>query len=938
MKIMKKILTTLLLTGCSLIAMAQPAQQNQFKPLAMDAKLHYGVLPNGLTYYVRHNAKEKERANFYIVQNVGAILEEDSQNGLAHFLEHMAFQGTKNLPGKTIIEYMESVGVKFGSNINAYTSLDETVYNLDAVPTYRQGIIDTALLVLHDWSCFLTLDDEEIDKERGVIREEWRTRNKANRRMWTASLPILYKNSQYAKRNVIGDTAIINNFPYDTLRAYYKKWYRPDQQAIIVVGDIDADAIEKQIKTLFSDIPKRINPAPRPYYELEDNKEPIVALLTDKEAKHSIMELSYRHRPMPDLMKASEAGYYYSTIYNLIDAIVSERFNEVCQEANSPFAQAAANYGELVRTRDAFSLYCVATEGKEKEAFSRLLNEAERVRRYGLTKTELDRAKADMLSAMEKAYNEREKNSNKSYVKEYQRNFLDFEPVPGIEWEYLAMQKMLPTIELASVNRIVTQFFGKENITVEIMGPDKLKTLFSEPDIVSELKGMEQLAVAPYVDKVTNDPLVSKTPKAGKVKKTVVNNQLGYTEWQLSNGMRVVLKPTDFKDDEILLYAFSDGGVSTVKDLDKLASAQISDDIVESNGLGNFDAIALRKALAGKMLGIQPRISSYEHGLTGSSSVKDFETLLQLFYLYFTGVRADENGYASIISQYRTALVNRAADPASAFSDTVNAIVSNHHPRAASFDTTMLNKVNQTEALNFFRSCFNNPADFTVVFTGNVNALKHKAAILTYLGGLKQQKAKLAKVDHNIRVPKGMNVCHFEVELQTKKASNFIYFTGEMEPSLKNKVCMQAIKNILYTRYLESMRETEGGTYGVGTRASISIYPVKQASLQMSFDTDPAAEGKLLPIIDAEIDKIIAEGPKAEDLQKTKEIMLKSHKENIRENRYWQNIVSTYLKDGMDDESGYEAIVESISADDIKLTLAKLIDQHNRIEVVMLPE
>ncbi len=936
---MKKLLTTILLAGAGLCAWAQPQPKIEMKPLAMDPQLHYGILPNGMTYYIRHNGKEKERAHFYIIQDVGAILEEDSQNGLAHFLEHMAFQGTKNLPGKMLIEYMESVGVKFGSNINAYTSIDETVYNLDAVPTYRQGIIDTALMVLHDWSCFLSLEDEEIDKERGVIREEWRTRNKANRRMWTASLPILFKNSQYAKRNVIGDTAIINNFPYDTLRAYYKKWYRPDLQAIAIVGDINADSVEQQVKRLFSDIPKPVNPAKRPYYEIEDNKEPIIAILTDPEAKQTILDLEYRHRPIPDATKASEFGYIYSTISNIVESMLTERMAEVCQEANSPWAQAAANYGELVRTRDAFSLYAVATEGKEKEAFSRLLLEAERVRRYGFTQSELDRAKAELLSSMEKAFNEKENQSNKAYVNEYKRNFLDFEPVPGIEWEFAKIQELLPSIGLKEVNGVLQKnFFGDENITVEIMGHDALKNIFTESGVAEELKGMEKLQVNTYVDKVTNEPLVSKTPKAGKIKSTTKNDKLGYEMWTLSNGMRVVFKPTDFKDDEILLYAYSEGGASLEGNIDKLPSAQICDDVVENNGLGNFSAVALRKSLAGKMVGITPRISTYEHSLSGSSSVKDFETLMQLFYLYFTGVRTDNDGYASVISQYRTALVNRKKDPSTAFGDSVNVTVGNHHPRSVSFDTTQLNKVTQADALAFFKKCFSNPADFTVILTGNIDKEQVKSAILTYLGGLKAQKGRLKWEDHGVRVPKGYNVCKFTKDLQTKKASNFIYLTGDMEPTLENKIYMQALKNVLYTRYLESMRETEGGTYGVSVRAGIGIRPVKIGSLQMSFDTDPAVEDKLLPIIAAEIDSIIAKGVKEEDLQKTKEIMQKSHKESVRENRYWQNVIATYLKDGEDEETGFEEIVGRMNGSQIVGTLEKLVKQGNKIEVIMLPK
>lgn len=940
---MKNILTSLLLAGAALgtaiSASAQPAKREYPKPLAMDPQLRYGVLPNGMTYYIRHNGKEKERAHFYIIQNVGAILEEDSQNGLAHFLEHMAFQGTKNLPGKMLIEYMESVGVKFGSNINAYTSIDETVYNLDAVPTYRQGIMDTALLVLHDWSSYLTLADDEIDKERGVIREEWRTRNQANRRMWTASLPILFKNSQYAKRNVIGDTAIINNFPYDTLRAYYKKWYRPDLQAIAIVGDFDAEAMEKRVKETFGDIPRPQDAAARPYYEIEDNAEPIVALLTDPEAKQTVIDIDYRHRPIPDIYKASAMGYAHQVGLNLVEAMLSERLGEICQEAGSPFARAMAGYGELVRTRDAFSLYAVATEGKEKEAYSRLLTEGERLRRYGFTQTELDRAKADLLSAIEKSYNEREKQSNKSYINEYKRNFLDFEPVPGIEWEFATLQQLLPQLTLDDMNKLVQNTcFGDENITVEIKGPEKLRALFSEEQVARDLKGARSMQLEAFVDNVKNEPLLAKKPKAGTIKSKTANKALGYEMWTLGNGMKVVLKHTNYKEDEILLHAYSEGGTSLETELNKLPSAQICDDIVESNGLGNFNAVALRKALAGKMVSIAPSVNSMEHSLSGSSSVKGFETLLQLFHLYFTGVRADNDGYASIMSQYRTALKNRSMDPNSAFSDSVTVMVGDHHARKLPFDTTQLNKVTQADALNFFRKCFSNPADFTVVLTGNINAEKDKQAILTYLGGLKKQKGQLKWQDHNIRVPKGEMTNRFEKDLQVKKATNFIYYTGEMEVNLRNKIYLQAAKNILYNRYLETMRETEGGTYGVGVRAGLSTKPVPQAALQMSFDTDPAAEDKLLPLIDAEIKKILAEGVKAEDFAKTKEIMLKNHKESEIQNGYWQNVVATYLQDGEDDHTDYANVVNAMRPEDVVNTLKLLVEQKNCLKVVMMPK
>lgn len=910
----------------------------QLKELGMDPSVLYGQLSNGLTYYIKHNETTKDRAHFYIIQNVGAILEEDSQNGLAHFLEHMAFQGTKNLPGKTIINYFETVGVKFGANINAYTSLDETVYNLDAVPTFRAGIVDTALLTLHDWSSFLLLEDSEIDAERGVIKEEWRTRNKASRRIRKKTLPILFKNSQYAKRDVIGDTSIISNFPYDTLRAYYKKWYRPDLQSVVVVGDINAKEIEEKIIKLFSDIKKPENPAKRIYYNVENNKEPIVAIVTDPEESQSVFRVDYRHDPMPERLKASMQGYSINTIQNLVEQMLNDRLEEIVQEKDSPFVGLGVYFGRMVRTKDVFEVYGIPKDGKEKEAFNRLLLEIERAKRYGFTKGELDRAKADYLSMMDKAYNERDKQENKSIVEECKRNFLYFEPMPGIDWEYNMVNQFLPFIELEDVNRILGTFFGKENITLEITGKENLKSIFTESQALDLLAGMNQLTVAPYQDNAIDEPLVKNTPKAGIISKTVFNKEIGFTEWQLSNGMKVILNKRNFKNDEILLYAFSNGGRSIDTNPNKRYSIQVCDDIVESNGLGSFNANALKKALAGKNVAISPSINLYTHNLSGSCSVKDFRTLMQLCHLYFTGVRQDEDGYNAVIAQLQTYLSNRSNNPNAVYNDSILANIYGHHEMTKPLDTLGLKKINQKDALAFFKKCFNNPADFTFVITGNINEDSLKTDILTYLGGIKKKSGKLEWKDVNMRTPKGTHLCNFKQKMETPKASNFLQFSTIMEPTLKNKLQLQVLRAILSNRYLESVREKEGGTYGVNVWTDITQIPVYQACLQINFDTNIEKKDKLMQIIDAEIWEIIKNGPKEEDLLKAKEIMLKNHKENLEKNNYWHSVITNLYRDGYNYHSGYEDIVKNISKDDVQNMLKKFFDTDNRIEVVMMPE
>ncbi|MBR4840327.1 MAG: insulinase family protein [Paludibacteraceae bacterium] len=932
---MKKNITILLfaLMGASVSA------QKPLEPLPMDPDLRYGVMENGLTYYIRHNDVVPERADFYIVQNVGAILEEDSQNGLAHFLEHIAFNGTTHFPGKSLINYFETIGVKFGANINAYTSLDQTVYNLTSVPTNRDGIVDTALLVLHDWSGFISMEPDEIDKERGVIREEWRTRANANRRIWSKSLPILYRNSQYAKRDVIGDTAVINNFKPQTLRDFYQKWYRPDLQGLIIVGDINVDSVEATLKRLFTDVPKRINPTPRPYFQLEDNEDPIVAIITDAEARQTRIDVEFRHEPQSDRSRASLAGYIASIYQNLIGNMLGQRLDEICQKADAPIAGAYAEYGELVRTKDVFELLAIAHDGRELDALKTLLTEAERVRRFGFTQTELDRAKIELLSRMEKAYNERNKTKNNTYVQEYINNFLRFEPIPGITWEFKTLQSVLSSITLEQLNDVAKKYIGEKNMTVMISGAEKNAALLpNEKSVLNAIDEVRGLALTPYQEKELGGNLVEKMPKKGKVKKETVNENLGAKVWTLSNGMRVVLKPTKLKEDEILLYAYSEGGLSLIDNLNELPSGMLCASVVENNGLGNFNMIDLSKKLAGKVLSISPSVGSYEETISGSSSVKDVETLLQLFYLYFTSVREDNEGYSALCNQYKTYLTNKVLDPNSAFSDSVKVTANQHDKRTAPFNLEMLGKVDQKKALELFKGRFENPADFTVYLVGNIDEEQMKPLILTYLGGLKKQGNLEKWKDQGTRKPKGIVKNYFEKELKVEKASNFVLYSGAMDFTMENRIAMGMIADILRMRYTDSLREQEGGTYGVSVRGGVSSKPIQEATLQMTFDTDPKLQAKMISLIHSEVDSICKNGPKASDFQKVKENLTKNFQSNQKENRWWLNTLIAYYKDGDDITQDYMRIVDGMTQEKLRQVLNRLVDQKNVIEVVMSPK
>src|ERR1035437_6013923 len=557
----------------------------QVQPLPIDPNVRYGKLDNGLTYYIRANKEPKQRADFYIAQNVGAILENDNQNGLAHFLEHMAFNGTKNFPGKGIINYLENIGVKFGADINAHTGLDETVYNLSDVPTVRDGIVDSALLVLHDWSSFISLEDTEIDAERGVIREEWRTGAGADRRMWKESNKLQYPGWQYAKRDVIDDTAIINNFNHKAIRDFYKRWYRPDLQAILIVGDVDVDKVEAEIKTLFADIPKKDNAGERPIYPILDNKEPIISVVKDPEARMTRIELEYKHKKLPDEVKLSMNGYVISTVNSLISTMIGNRFDEITQQADAPFVAAYGYYGELVKSEDAFQLLAIPKERKELQGLDAILLEAKKIKRFGFTNSELERAKTDYLKNLEKSYNERDNQKNNALVREYVRNFLTQEPIPGIEWEYTTVKMILPQLKLEIINQVAKSYVTDSNLIVSIMAPDKEAVkLPTEDQILAAIDNAKKAELKPRVEEILNKPLIDKEPKAGKITKITQNKSLGTTEWTLSNGVKVVIKPTTFKKDEILLNAFSEGGLSEVKNIADIPSGTLAASIVVNNG------------------------------------------------------------------------------------------------------------------------------------------------------------------------------------------------------------------------------------------------------------------------------------------------------------------------------------------------------------------
>lgn len=908
----------------------------QMPPVPTDPNVRIGKLENGLTYYIRHNELPENQADFYIAQKVGSILEEDDQRGLAHFLEHMCFNGTTNYPGNLLREYLESIGVKFGANLNAYTSIDETVYNISNVPVTRETVVDSCLLILHDWANDLTLDHEEIDKERKVIHEEWRTRTGAMMRMYEKVFPVMYKDSKYAYRLPIGTMEVVDNFPYQALKDYYEKWYRPDQQGIIVVGDIDVDKVEEKIKKMFSPIEMPENAAERVYFPVPDNDEPLIAVAKDKEQQVPVIYLFHKHDVVPNDQK-NNMGYLVMNYMNsMIGNMLNARLSEMTQKPNPPFIQAFAEDGNylLAKTKGAFIGLAVAKEDGILTSTEALMTEIERVRQFGFTASEYARAKADYLRSLESAYNEREKMRNSQYVNEYVRHFIDNEPIPGIENEYAIMNQIVPNIPVDAINQVVKQIIGEKNIVLSVFCPEKEGMKYpTEAELKAVIDNVKAAKLEAYVDKVSDEPLMKELPAGGKVVKTE-EGPFGSKILTLGNGVKVVLKKTDFKADEVRMQAFSTGGTSMFDDKDAI-QFRLIDQVVSLGGLGNFSNVDLDKVLAGKMASASAYVNSLTEGISGSCSPKDMETMLQLTYLRFTAPRMDQDAFTSFISRNKAALANAEADPNTAFSDSINVALYNRHPRAISIKAETLDKIDYSKVMELYKDRFADASDFTFIMVGNIDEAVATPLIEKYLGSLPSinRDEKFRDVTPDIR--KGLYENNFTRELETAKSSVLMVASGKCDYNQKNVVMMSMLGQLLNILYTQTVREDAGGTYGVSCSGSISKYPEAEGVFQIYFDTDPERRPQMVELINKGISDFIAQGPKAEDLGKVKEYMLKTYQQNQKENSYWMGILNRMLWEGVDMNTGYETTVNEISISDLKNFANDFFGQKNMIEVSM---
>ncbi|MDR0970155.1 MAG: insulinase family protein [Lentimicrobiaceae bacterium] len=908
--------------------------------LPIDPNVRYGVLDNGLTYYIRHNNLPEKRAEFYIAQKVGSILEEENQRGLAHFLEHMAFNGTENFPGKTMLDYLERNGIKFGQNINAGTGIEQTVYMITNVPTTNKGLVDSCLLVLHDWSSFISLEEAEIDKERGVILEELRSRNNAQQRMWEVMLPEMYPNSPYGNRLPGGLPEVVASFEYQVLRDYYAKWYRPDLQGIIVVGDIDVDEIEAKIKTMFADIPAPVNPAERTKFEVADNADPIVSICADPEATNYQLLLFYKHNPFPEEVKGTMEYVMIDYVLNIISEMYNNRMEELRQKSQPPFVYGYGYYGDFYvsQTKDAWTGAAVAKDATGiDEALRAIVHENNRMRQHGFTNSEYERAKADFLQRIESEYNDRNTQKHGKYVRECLNHFMENDPMPGIEYLYNTYSQMIiPALPLEIVNQMASQFVTDNNMVIALAAPLKEgEKLPTKEELLAIVLDANNDPVEPYLETVSDEPLMATIPKAGKVKKEVLLPEFEAIEWELSNGARVVYKPTKFKEDEIRMSAYSFGGTSVLKQ-DNIETIKNIESLITIGGVGNFSAVDLPKVLAGKKASVTPYINVLAEGLRGSSSPKDLETLMQLIHLYFTQARSDEEAFQSYLTRTKAILENMEANPMITLQDSLIDVMYNNHPLAVRTKVEDLEKIDYKLAMDIYKNRFADPNNFTFFFVGNIDPDQLKTLSEQYIGSLKPTKRKESWKDNGLAIVKGDRSSRYEKKMETPKTTVFMAYNGDMEYSLENETYMEVLTSILDIVYTEKIRENEGGTYGVSVFGSLTKRPKETFVMQIVFETNDEIYEKLMGIAKDELELIAKEGPSEVNLNKVKEFMLKDFQEEKQENRFWMNALTTYYQDDMNTIDGYEKLINNITADTIKKFAEKIVAGYQK-EIVQNP-
>jgi zinc protease len=933
-------LTALIVGTTAAVATAQRAVTTgaQNVPLSaavpVDPRITVGTLPNGLRYYVRANKQPRARAELRLVVNAGSVLEEDDQRGLAHFVEHMAFNGTRQFPKQEVIAFLQSTGMRFGAHINANTSFDQTVYQLQ-IPTDNPRVVDRSLLILEEWAHAVSFDPEEIDKERGVILEEWRTGLGAGARMRDVQLPVLLKDSRYANRLPIGTPEIIRSFPYERLKKFYTDWYRPDLMAVIVVGDFDPNNMEALIRSHFASIPAPASPRPRPAYDIPDQPGTRYVVTTDPEATNTIVNVT---SIVAARDQTTVGAYRQQTIERVFGGLLAARLGELAQKPDAPFLDATTNRGLFVNTAESTSLSALVADGGVERGLAALFTEAARVARFGFTQSELDRYRVSLLQAFTQLAASNDEHTSQSLADEFIRNFMQQEPIPGIAYENGLVQRFLPEITLADVNRLAADWIPDRNRVVAVSAPKKAGVAVpDEAKLAAVIKSAGGEGLTAYVDTVSSRPLIDTVPKPGGVAKTDTKPG-GITEWTLSNGVRVVLQPTTFKQDEILFRAFSPGGTSLADDKDFVA-AETADEVVSQGGLGTLSVIDLTKKLAGKAVVVRPEIEEMFEGLSGRALSRDLETMFQLIYLTFTAPRADPEAFRATTGQLSAALANRQARPDAVFDDALNAALTQNHVRAQPMSQALVGQMNLDASLAFYKNRFADASDFTFVLVGSFDLPTVKPLVEKYLASLPALRRKEAGRDVGIRTPAGV----VEREIRkgtTPKSEVAVVFTGPFQNNERNRIIVRAMANTLGGNLQRVLREDLGGTYGVRVVPEFTKQPAEEYRVSITFACDPARTQDLVKAMFEVIDDLKTDGPGSSQVADVRAALRRDLETDSRQNGYVLNrLAFAYQYDEpLLDASRLRLLYDELNPQLLRDAARTYLDTHRYVKVLLFPE
>ncbi|HUI31880.1 MAG TPA: insulinase family protein [Candidatus Acidoferrales bacterium] len=920
------------------VVVTQTQAQQIFKldqSLATDSSATIGKLDNGLTYYIKENRKPEKRADLRLVVKAGSVLEDDDQQGLAHFVEHMAFHGTKSFPKHELANFLEKSGIRFGPEVNAYTDFDETWYILQ-VPTDSPAVMKTGFQILEEWAHAVTFNDSDIEKERGVVREEWRLGRGADERIFRQQCPYLFYKSRYAERIPIGKIGIIDSCPHDAIRRFYRDWYRPDLMAVIAVGDFNKGEIEQLIKDHFSSLKNPPNERERAKYSIPDHKDTLVSIATDKELSRTSISVTFLRNAHGS---RTVSDYRNDIISGLYDRMFNARLSEIVLKPNPAFIYAYGGDGRFLADRQAYSLGAGVADTTIVRGLQAVMVEANRVREYGFTSSELERQKNESLRWMQKAYDERDKTESSRYVNEYQRNFINDEPIPGIAAELALYKQLLPGITAEEVNDLASERMRPGNSTILVAAPEKDSVrLPSENEVLAVVSAAGALKLEPYVDRVSSEPLIAKLPVPGKIVAEKKIPSIGITEWRLSNGARVVLKPTDFKNDEILFSSYAPGGSSLVDDSDYL-SAIAATGIIAQAGIGDFDAVTLNKKLAGKVVSVSPMISEIYEGLRGNSSPKDIETLFQLVYLYSTSPRRDTAAFSAYMTRWKESLQNVSANPQAVFNDTIRVTMSNYHFRGRPITTGLLDEVRLDEALSIYKSRFADFSSSTFFFVGSFQVDSLKPFAEQYLASLPSLNRGEKWKDIGMEPPKGVIAKEVRKGVEPKSLVN-LTFTGPFVWSQQNRYDFEAMMGILNIRLREVLREDKGATYGVRVNGNSHSIPKPEYSITISWGCSPDRVDELVKQVLIQIDSLKLKGPDSVYIQKEKELERRSLEVNLKQNGYWMSRLYGCYLDNEDPEVilNYPKLIDGLTEGAIQSAAKEYFSMDNYVKVVLYPE